>query len=156
MRQTSIKAFHAVSASGVISARRKQAYQYLYDHGPLTGSELCKIAGVPGLWKRLSELRRMKLVMEIGERICTISNQKCIEWDVTANMPPTKVAAADEDAEDEAEEITLWLLKADGKAAHGYSTEATARKKVSVYAAQVKVEKSQVKLFKAICTEHPI
>lgn len=86
-RRTSSESYRIIQESGVLSKRRWQAYQLLFDHGPMTGNELSHLARVPGLWKRCSELHQMGLVVQVCERPCQITGMKAIVWDVTTNLP---------------------------------------------------------------------
>lgn len=93
-RQTSIDAYNAIKDSGLLSKRRFEVYAVLFEHGPLTGGELSellpkKISRTIGsnVHARLSELTERGVVMEIGYRICSVSGQRVILWDVTNNLP---------------------------------------------------------------------
>jgi hypothetical protein len=90
VRRTSANAYHEVMASGLLGERQKHAYEILYKHGPLTGNELSEQMGIPGQWKRCSELKKRGLAIEVGERECRVTGRVCIIWDVTDN-PPRKV-----------------------------------------------------------------
>lgn len=87
IRDTSIKAYHEIQTSGLLGKRQKQAYNVLFEHGPMTGNELSKAMGMPGQWKRMSELKKRGLAKEVGERPCSVTGVNCIIWDVTANLP---------------------------------------------------------------------
>jgi hypothetical protein len=89
MRHTSIIAFRKFQASGMAKTRRGEAYVMLYHRGPLTGSELAYYCRVPGMWKRLSELKTMGIAIEVGTRVCTRTRAVVYEWDVTAHVPPS-------------------------------------------------------------------
>lgn len=102
VRRTSIEAYRQVMESGLLGKRQKQAYDVLFKHGPLTGNELSKLMGMPGQWKRCSELKKRDLAVEVGERDCTVTGRNCIIWDVTDN-PPRK--ADDETRESSRQKI---------------------------------------------------
>lgn len=91
MRTTSLAAWEEVNRTGVVSRMRKVVYNELYLHGPLTGTELDQRLASDGgrghYHKRLSELREMGLVVEVGERPCSVSGKTAVAWDVTSNMP---------------------------------------------------------------------
>jgi hypothetical protein len=88
VRDTSIEAYHTIKSSGLLGGRQKHAYSVLLEFGPLTGNELSIKMGIPGQWKRCSELKKKGLVTEVGERVCTVTERNCIIWGVTSN-PPT-------------------------------------------------------------------
>jgi len=97
MRQTSIDAFNAIKESGLLSKRRWQVYEYLYQHGPCSGTRVSR--KVPGGWKRLSELQERGLAKEVGQTRSKFTGHKVILWDVTgktdARELPTRVSRAD-------------------------------------------------------------
>lgn len=64
---------HAKSIKAVIETLEISKY-------PLTGREICVSAGIEGLWKRLSEMRRMGIVIEKGKRQCTITGKTSLTW----------------------------------------------------------------------------
>jgi hypothetical protein len=90
MRETSVQAFHAIRESGLLSQRRWEAYEGLYQHGPMTSSELDAAMGVG--WrttnKRLPELERMGVVKILGTRPCGVTGMDAMVWDVTSESMP--------------------------------------------------------------------
>ena len=94
MRATSLEAYKDIVNSGVLGKRQVEAYEVLYDHGPLTAGELVDESGVSGLWKRLSELRDMGIIEEVGKRKCRITGAVCIEWDVNGKRLNGKAQGA--------------------------------------------------------------
>jgi hypothetical protein len=47
---------------------------------PLTGREICMNSGIEGLWKRLSEMRKMGIVVEKGKRRCSVTGKTALIW----------------------------------------------------------------------------
>ena len=95
-RETSINAFNKIKSEGLLPIRRWQVYDILYNHGPATGNELLihfrKKYGTlygnsPVVTSRLGELRDCGVAQELGTKVCTITGQKVIEWDVTDSLP---------------------------------------------------------------------
>jgi hypothetical protein len=82
IRQTSAKAFKEEMENGNIPRRRREVFEYLFYHGPKTGSELDYELRYPSAHKRLSELKEMGLIIELGGRKCTITGKDVVEWDV--------------------------------------------------------------------------
>lgn len=100
-RRTSIEAYNFIKDNGLLSKRRWQVYDILYQHGPLTGNQLIKIArreypmlNTGAFNTRLSELRDRQVVSEIKEVLCPISGHRVILWDVNDRLPftPKRVA----------------------------------------------------------------
>lgn len=90
VRQTSTDAYDKIKHEGLLSAKRWQAYDALFHHGPFTASE--GAAYVKGIRKndlssRLTELVKMGVVQEIQERQCQVTKQNVIEFDVTDAVP---------------------------------------------------------------------
>ena len=115
VRKTSVVTYHSIKESGVLSARRMEVYEALYQYGPKTGNELFhSMKSVAFLHNaniitRLGELRDMGAVEEVRERKCSVTGQNVIEWDVTGEMP-RKLAKNKELTSKEAAKITLDLL----------------------------------------------
>lgn len=95
IRQTSIEAYHKIKEDGTLSSSRWHVYEILYKHGPLTAGELKQKM----LWSkenflkvyksesRLTELRDMGVVQELGKKKCSLSGMTVILWDVTDKLP---------------------------------------------------------------------
>lgn len=90
-RLTSMEAYQEIQSSGLLGKRQKHAYNVLYEHGPLTGNELSEEMKIPGQWKRCSELKNKGLVIEVGERRCSVTGVNCYIWDVTGEFPKKQV-----------------------------------------------------------------
>ncbi len=121
MRHTSEAAFERLRVSGVLKTRRGQAYATLYERGPLTGMELERFSGVPGMWKRLSELKALGLAAEVGERACSVTGQPAILWDVTDHL------LEDSDYE-RLKPLIFFVVKKEGYRGIAYAHERQARK----------------------------
>lgn len=80
MRDTSIKAFHEIK--GTLGSLQQEIVKVLNEYGAMTGRELDTYLNHPGAWKRLSELRRMGKVIEIGKRACKITGRTAYLWAV--------------------------------------------------------------------------
>lgn len=96
VRQTSIDAYNTIKANGLLKKRKWQIYSVLYDIGPATGGEVFKemkerysttIPTNSNTTTRLGELRDNGTVMELGNRVCSVSNQAVTLWDVTDGLP---------------------------------------------------------------------
>ena len=94
IRETSIEAFNKIKENGLLSVRRMQVYEVLFHDGPLTQNEAHKL-----LWKlgirtekqsitpRFNELYQVGVIKEVGKKVCSVTGNNCILWDVTKNLP---------------------------------------------------------------------
>ena len=91
IRRTSIETYHKIKAEGLLSKKRQEVYDVLFESGPGTAMELRRFfpKGTVDsqIRARLNELRQMGCAYEVRERPCTITGQTVIEWDVTPNLP---------------------------------------------------------------------
>lgn len=87
VRRTSVEAYNDIQKSGLLGERQKHAYGVLYRLGPMTGNELSNAMGMPGQWKRCSELKKRGVVEEVGEKVCCITGRQAIAWDVNGKHP---------------------------------------------------------------------
>lgn len=90
VRKTSIEVFRKIEADGLLSKLRFAVYKCLYDNGPMTAMEICsklKIAKQVSISPRMSELVERRVVEEIGEKICSITNHRSIIWATTNELP---------------------------------------------------------------------
>lgn len=93
IRQTSILAYNYIKENGLLSERRQQVYEALFEYGPCTASELfykmrnLRNPSHSNVTTRLGELRDLGCVAELGRKICNITGREVIEWDVTAALP---------------------------------------------------------------------
>lgn len=94
-RQTSIEAYNTIKENGLLSLRRWQFYDVLFRFGPLTQNECARKVELvyktklseSGIGSRLSELRTMGVVQEVGKRRDSITGMKNILWDCTKKLP---------------------------------------------------------------------
>jgi len=94
VRQTSIDVYHQIESEGLLSKRRWEVYHILFNHGPMTSNETfdySKLHGVDGYRHnanaRMTELRELGVVQEIGTTLCSKTGRRVILWDVTSNLP---------------------------------------------------------------------
>lgn len=117
-RRTSAQAYRRIEEDGLLSRRRWQVYDILYKHGPLTANEIVRYArryhptaNQTGFNARLSELKRIGVAVEVGEKPDAVSGQKCFLWDVTDALPlklPKK------------EQRTYWVVEGHTRATRPY------------------------------------
>lgn len=89
MRDTSIEAFRKITENGWLGRTQEAVYTCLYHHGPLTRSELDASLKHseevnPSYHKRLSELKRMGLAIEVGKKTDPRTKKGVLLWDVTS------------------------------------------------------------------------
>jgi len=94
IRNTSKQVYHQIKASGVLSQRRWEVFDWLWHNGPATGREAIRGARaadhgpvISQTRARLTELRDMGAIEEIGTTIDNVTGNEVILWDVTGNMP---------------------------------------------------------------------
>lgn len=94
VRETSLEAYLSIKESGKLSARRWEAYDATFNHGPLTSNEAflySPLRGNPNYRHntnaRMTELREMGVVKELGKVVCPVTGQLAILWDVTNRVP---------------------------------------------------------------------
>lgn len=97
VRETSIEAYQKIKEEGLLSKRRLELYEYVFENGPCTAraavKELSKKLGqevaisFSSYAARFSELRDAGVFSEVGETIDTETKHKVILWDVTKNLP---------------------------------------------------------------------
>ena len=78
MKPTSLEAWARLKFSGTLGKRQLDTLIALIKHGPMTGQEVTQF--VPNAWKRLSELEAKGVIRPGRERLCTVTNEKAIEW----------------------------------------------------------------------------
>ena len=88
IRQTSIDCFNQIKEEGLLSKRRLQVYESIYNSAPCTASEVFKDKNLKTNQSgRFTELRDLGVIYEKGERVCSITGMNVIEWDLTDRLP---------------------------------------------------------------------
>jgi len=92
VRSTSKAAYRKIKLNGLLSQRRFQVYQFLYKYGPATAKQvdvaLSKDTTNSGVFTtRLSELRVMGVVDEVGTTVCDVTGYEVILWTVNDSLP---------------------------------------------------------------------
>ena len=82
VRGTSKAVYHSIVASGLLGEMQQAVFDCLYRYGPMTGSEIDeKLTGSRGHYhKRLSELKKMDVVEEVGKRTCKVTGRVALVW----------------------------------------------------------------------------
>lgn len=89
IRQNSIDCYNQIKNKGLLSKRRLEVYNALFNIGrPSTTQEIfSKLHHLRLEQTRLSELRERGVIYERQIRTCTISGHLAIEWDLTDKLP---------------------------------------------------------------------
>lgn len=97
VRQTSIEAYRQIEAEGLLSKRLFEVYRTLFDHGPLTYSQVILELGktkhfvsTSSYQSCLCNLRDSGVVMELGTVECPVTKRTVILWDVTDALPSSR------------------------------------------------------------------
>lgn len=94
-RQTSIIAYNTIKSNGVLGKLQMQVYDFLFHNGPLTQRELIDglnttVNTTFGIHQRFSELKKLKLIKDIGTTECDVTGMKVLLWDVTSEIVTRK------------------------------------------------------------------
>jgi hypothetical protein len=91
MSQNSVQAFNQIKNDGTLSKRQTQVYEAfsprLGGKVSLTGNEISQKVGIPGLWKRCSELVKLGYLAENGTRVCSVTGKKATAYVLTGKVP---------------------------------------------------------------------
>lgn len=95
-RETSIQAYHDAEHSGLLSRVRAELLYIIAYNGPMTANEAFRMmahrhneadhlnrVSRAGQFTRLTELREMDLIEELGTRVCTVTGRNVILWGMT-------------------------------------------------------------------------
>lgn len=98
MRQTSINCYNTIKANGLLSKRRLEVLAAILKNAPCTSSEamvgsLNSTNVLSQSRARFTELRKAGVIYEKGEKKCSVTGHKVIEWDLTDKLPikPTSI-----------------------------------------------------------------
>lgn len=91
-RQTSIDCYNQIKLNGLLSKKRFEVYEALFNNAPCTSSEamLNNLNGSNVLSQsrsRFTELRELGVIYEKKERKCNVTGKTVIEWDLTDKLP---------------------------------------------------------------------
>ena len=88
IRKTSIECFNKIKQEGLLSKRRLQVYESIFNYAPCTASEVFNDKNLKTNQSgRFTELRDLGVIYEKGERLCRITGRNVIEWDLTDRLP---------------------------------------------------------------------
>ena len=119
-RNTSIETYQTIVNNGLLSKRRLEVYQLLYNMGPMTANEVIRWyrnkypeANQTGFNARFSELEEIGVIAVIGSKKDEISGNKCMIWSTTNAIPKklSKSSTKKEKKKDILQRITLLGIK---------------------------------------------
>ena len=92
VRDTSIEAYNKIKADGLLSRLRFDVYDIIFHHGPMTQGECWRdyfnhARQRHSVAPRFAELKRHRVIREVGNRPCGVTGMTAILWDVTSNLP---------------------------------------------------------------------
>lgn len=87
VRRTSWECYRQIRDEGWLSKSRMIVYEWLYHNGPATAREAERGLNSIDAHKRLPELRDLGVVVEVRERLCSVTGREVIEWDVIEGLP---------------------------------------------------------------------
>jgi hypothetical protein len=91
MRKTSVDCYRIIKENGLLSQRRFQVYNYLFEHGPAT--QRTAIKSLTGdqrggsITSRFSELERLGVIETCGTVVDPDTEMRVLLWDVTNKLP---------------------------------------------------------------------
>lgn len=106
-RATSIEAYNTIKENGLLSKMRWRVYDTLFTFGPQTSGEVFTkmnggdpVKSLTGSRARLTELRDLGCIEELGVRKCTVTGHTAIEWAVTTSLPVKPIRPEPKDLPD--------------------------------------------------------
>jgi len=88
VRETSIECYNEIKSNGLLTKRRFEVYEAIYNSAPCTASEVFKANNLETNQSgRFTELRNLGVIYEVRTRKCNITNRTAIEWDLTDRLP---------------------------------------------------------------------
>lgn len=96
VQKTSVETYHSIKNSGLISEKRMKVYEILYENPQgLTGTQVSEIfkEKYPSakhsetIRNRITELRDMGVVLDMGVVECEFTNRKVLKWCTSDNLP---------------------------------------------------------------------
>lgn len=102
-RETSVAVYKKIKEEGLLSRKRFEIYEILFQSGPLTASQIAKRmkgfkseAVGANVHARLGELRETGCIQELKSVCCPVTGNTVLNWDVTAKLPkklvkPTRI-----------------------------------------------------------------
>ena len=98
IRETSIEAFNEIKNNGLLSERRQRVYEIIFKLGAMSGAQVAneyykrygRTSASETIRNRITELRDMGVVKEVGKMLDVNTGMSVIKWEIT-NKLPTKL-----------------------------------------------------------------
>jgi len=88
IRKTSIEIFNKIKANGLLSKRRFEVYECIFNNGPSTALEILdKLDLKTNQSGRFTELSDRGCITAVGTKKCSITGNQSLSWDVTCDLP---------------------------------------------------------------------
>ena len=87
-RQTSIDCYNQIKSEGLLSKMRFKVYEAILRKAPCTSGEAFATMNIiKQEATRFTELRKLGVIYEVQNRMCTVTGRTSIEWDLTDRLP---------------------------------------------------------------------
>lgn len=89
-RETSREAYDQLVESGALKGKQAKALEQIVAHGPATSGEIIQRLGPNvNLWRaRFTELAARGLIVETGQRKCTVTGRTALVWEYSGRTKP--------------------------------------------------------------------
>lgn len=89
-RETSRQAYRQLVESGQLKGKQQTALLNVIEHGPATSAEIIqRISPNTNLWRaRFTELQARGLIVEVGQRKCTVTGRTALVWEYSGRTKP--------------------------------------------------------------------
>lgn len=94
VRDTSIEVYHQIHDEGLLSNRRLQVWDCIFEHGPMTASQVFQKLNIKTNQSgRLTELAEMGVIRETHKGSCPVTGREVYFWKTTNVLPvkPKKI-----------------------------------------------------------------
>ncbi|HUS27589.1 MAG TPA: hypothetical protein VMZ53_03750 [Kofleriaceae bacterium] len=92
-QETSRESYRILIESGKLRGKQAQALEAVMRHGPATSGEIIQTLGTNvNLWRaRFTELQGKGLIVEVGQRKCTVTGRSAIVWQYSGRTKPLEL-----------------------------------------------------------------
>lgn len=93
IKQTSLASHADLVRNGTLGKLQLLAWTVLQQsRNGLTGAEVERAGGKSGLWKRLSELKKLGVIQESEVRECSITGRMALTWKISTPIPVPQIS----------------------------------------------------------------
>lgn len=102
VNKTSLEAYQEIIRNGLLSKRRLQVYDIIFNHQPLTGSQVATVfksqnslnTNSENIRNRITELKEMGVVEECGYSVDPVTNMTVLNFKTTNKLPKKLIRKA--------------------------------------------------------------